>query len=69
MATKKIKKVKKVQVKESDLVSLMDKIVNEAVKAEKGKWLNEQKKVEAKKNALVESKISKLGKRLTKLGG
>lgn len=69
MATKATKKVKKVQVKESDLVNLMDKIVNEAVKAEKTKWLNEQKKAHAKKDALVESKLNQLNARLAKLEG
>ena len=66
---KKARKVKKVQVKESDLVNLMDKIVNEAVKVEKTKWLNEQKEAENKKNSLLESKLDALTQRLEKLEG
>ena len=38
----KAKKIKKVQVKESDLVTLMDNIVKEAVKDAKAKFLAEQ---------------------------
>lgn len=60
----KAKKIKKVQVKESDLVNLMDNIVKEAVNAEKRKFIAEQAMKTKKANDLLESRIAKLEAKL-----
>lgn len=49
--------MKKVTIKESDLVSLISKIVNESVGSKKKQWMAEQKK---KNEAIIENKISEL---------
>lgn len=50
---------KTVKVPESELVTLMDKIVTEAVKKEKTKWIAEQdSKLEEKVNAILEAKLA-----------
>jgi DNA-binding protein YbaB len=54
------KKIKKVQVKESDLVALMDNIVTEAVKDAKAKFIAEQAETTKKANDLLESRIANL---------
>jgi hypothetical protein len=51
---------KTVKISESDLVDLIDNIVNEAVAEKKQQWLSEQAKKEAGKTSLLESKIAKL---------
>ena len=50
---------KTVKISESDLVDLIDNIVNEAV-AEKKQQLSEQAKKETSNISLLESKIAKL---------
>jgi len=50
---------KTVKVPESELVTLMDKIVTEAVKKEKTNWIAEQdSKLEEKVNAILEAKLA-----------
>jgi|TARA_R110000868_G_scaffold197591_1_gene443789 hypothetical protein len=51
---------KTVKIKESDLVDLIDNIVNEAVEVKKQEWINEQAKNNSNKTAVLESKISAL---------
>ena len=58
----KAKNIKTVKVKESDLVSLMDNIVKEAVAVEKKKIVAEATKRAKAKNELLESRIAKLEK-------
>ena len=58
----KAKKIKTVQVKESDLVTLMDNIVKEAVNAEKKKIVAEQTAKTKKTTDLLEGRITKLEK-------
>ena len=58
----KAKKIKTVKVNESDLVTLMDNIVKEAVQVEKKKIVAEQVARAKKKNDLLESRIAKLEK-------
>ena len=60
----KAKKIKKVQVKESDLVTLMDNIVKEAVKDAKAKFLAEQAIKTKGANDLLESRIARLEAKL-----
>lgn len=57
---------KTVKIQENDLVDLIDNIVKEAVIVEKQKWINEQSSNEAKKAALLESRIIALEKLITK---
>lgn len=57
---------KTVKIQENDLVDLIDNIVKEAVIVEKQKWINEQASNEAKKAALLESRIIALEKLITK---
>ncbi len=52
-----------IKIKESALVDLIDKILDEAVAAKKQEWLNEQ----ADKTSLLESKITKLEKQFKTL--
>lgn len=59
MSNKTIAK-KTVKIKESDLVDLIDNIVNEAVAVKKQEWINEQAKSEKNKTAVLESKIAAL---------
>jgi hypothetical protein len=58
--TKKI-----VRINESDLVNVLDKIVNEAVQIKKKEWIAEQAKTD--KTAILESKLAKLEARISKL--
>jgi hypothetical protein len=51
---------KTVKIKESELVDLIDNIVNEAVSIKKQEWINEQAKKQNNKTAVLESKIAKL---------
>ena len=51
---------KTVKIKESDLVDLIDNIVNEAVEVKKQEWLNEQAKKQSQKTAVLEGKIAAL---------
>ena len=51
---------KTVKINESDLVDLIDNIVNEAVAVKKQEWLNEQAKKTTNKTAVLESKVAKL---------
>lgn len=47
---------KTVKIKESELVNLIDNILNEAVALKKKEWISEQ----ASKTAILEGKIAKL---------
>ena len=49
--------MKKIRIKENELVELIDNIVSEAVVEKKKEWLAEQK---ASKGSILESKIAKL---------
>ena len=51
---------KTVKIKESDLVDLIDNIVNEAVAVKKQEWINEQAKNNSSKTAVLENKIAAL---------
>lgn len=51
---------KTVKIKESDLVDLIDNIVNEAVAIKKKEWLTEQAKKQNEKTAILENKIAAL---------
>lgn len=51
---------KTVKIKESDLVDLIDNIVNEAVAVKKQEWINEQATKESNKTAVLENKIAAL---------
>lgn len=55
---------KTVKIKESHLIDLIDKIVNEAVAVKKQEWISEQSK---KGNSILESKIAKLEAQFKKL--
>jgi methionyl-tRNA synthetase len=59
------KKIKTVRVKESDLVNLLENIVNDTVKSEKKKFIAEQAKKTEEKTELLESRIAKLEKMIT----
>jgi hypothetical protein len=54
---------KTVKLSESNLVDLIDNILNEAVEVKKQEWVNEQ----ADNRKLMESKISKLEKALQRI--
>jgi hypothetical protein len=58
---------KTVKIKESELVDLIDNIVNEAVAIKKQEWLNEQASNEKNKNSLLENKVAKLEAIVNKL--
>jgi hypothetical protein len=51
---------KTVKIKESDLVDLIDNIVNEAVAVKKQEWLNEQAKKQTNKTSFLEGKFAAL---------
>lgn len=51
---------KTVKIKESELVDLIDNIVNEAVAVKKQEWINEQAKKQSNKTSVLEGKIAKL---------
>jgi hypothetical protein len=53
-------KKKIVTIKESNLIDLIDSIVNEAVAVKKQEWITEQNKNKENKTAILESKIAKL---------
>ncbi len=55
---------KTVKIKESHLIDLIDKIVNEAVAVKKQEWISEQSK---KGNSILENKIAKLEAQFKKL--
>lgn len=58
---------KTVKIKESDLVDLIDNIVNEAVEVKKQEWINEQTKKQNNKTAVLESKIAALEAKFQRL--
>jgi hypothetical protein len=58
VAKKKV--TKRIGIKESELVDLIDNIVTEAVAVKKQEWINENKKTEAGKTAILEGKINSL---------
>lgn len=51
---------KTVRIKESELVDLIDNIVNEAVAVKKQEWISEQSKLQSDKTTVLERKIAKL---------
>jgi hypothetical protein len=51
---------KTVKITENELVDLIDNIVNEAVAVKKQEWINEQKKAQTNKTAIMEGKIAQL---------
>ena len=55
---------KTVQIKENELVNLIDKIISEAVDLKKKEWIAEQ---ESKKASLLENKILDLEKKFQSL--
>jgi hypothetical protein len=58
---------KTVKIKETHLVDLIDNIVNEAVAVKKQEWINEQAKKQSASNKLMEAKIAKLEKAVSRL--
>ncbi len=58
-------KRKTVRVTESELVDLIDKIVNETVNEKKKRWIVEQKKA---KKSLLETRLAKVEAKLKDLG-
>ncbi len=58
---------KTVKIKESDLVDLIDNIVNEAVAVKKQEWINEQTKKNNEKTAVLENKIAALEAKFQRL--
>ena len=57
-------KRKTVRVTESELVELIDKIVNEAVGEKKKWWISEQRKA---KKSLLETRLAKVESKLRRL--
>lgn len=57
---------KTVKISESDLVNLIDNIVNEAVTVKKKEWLAEQA-AKGNKSAILEQKIANLEAKFNKL--
>ncbi len=57
-------KRKTVRVTESELVELIDKIVNETVGEKKKRWIAEQKKA---KKSLLETRLAKVESKLRRL--
>lgn len=57
---------KKVILKESELVNLIDKIVSEAVSVKKSEWIAEQAEI-GNKTPLLESQISDLQNKVERL--
>ena len=55
-----------VNIKENDLVNLIDDILTEAIEVEKTKWIAEQAVKEAKNTALFESRLKALENALLK---
>jgi hypothetical protein len=51
---------KTVKIKESEVVDLIDNIVNEAVAVKKQDWINEQANKQFNKTSVLEGKIAKL---------
>lgn len=58
---------KTVKIKESNLVDLIDNIVNEAVALKKQEWINEQASKNDDKTSILESKLAKLEAKINKL--
>jgi len=57
--------VKKVQIKESELVKIIDKIVTETVKSRKKQWIqeskaNHDKNLSEQVNAIITERLSKV---------
>jgi hypothetical protein len=65
MANTPTKKV--VRLSENALVDLIDGILNETIAVKKQEWLNEQKKAETNKTAILEGKVANLEKKLNRL--
>ena len=65
MANTPTKKV--VRLSENALVDLIDNIVTETIAVKKQEWINENKKAEANKTAILENKVADLEKKLNKL--
>jgi len=59
-------KQKIVRIPENNLVDLIDNIVTEAVAQKKKEWLAEQATINSKKNSLLESRVEKLEKLLSR---
>lgn len=57
---------KTVKISESDLVDLIDNIVNEAVAIKKKEWISEQAK-KGDKTAILESKVNDLETKINEL--
>lgn len=57
-------KVKSVKIVESELVDLIDNIVNEVVAVKKKQWIAEQA---SKKGSVLENKIAKLEAKINRL--
>lgn len=51
---------KTVKIKESELVNLIDNILNEAIAVKKQEWISEEAKKESSKTTVLETKIAKL---------
>tara|TARA_R110000782_G_scaffold69322_1_gene139484 strand:+ start:241 stop:447 length:207 start_codon:yes stop_codon:yes gene_type:complete len=58
---------KTVKINETDLVDLIDNIVNEAVAVKKQEWINEQAKKATSKTTVLEGKVAKLEAIVNKL--
>ena len=58
---------KTVKIKESHLVDLLERILNEAVEVKKQEWINEQASANADKTALLEGKLAELSAKVNKL--
>jgi hypothetical protein len=56
--------VKKIQIKESKLVDLIEKLVSEVVETKKVEWLAEQK---VRRETVLESKIKRLEQQVNEL--
>lgn len=65
MAKTPTKKV--VRLSENALVDLIDNILNETISVKKQEWLNEQKKAEKNKTAILENKVADLEKKINSL--
>lgn len=68
MANKPSKPTKKVvRLSEDSLVDLIDNILNETISVKKQEWLNEQKKAQTNKTAILEGKVADLEKKINTL--
>jgi hypothetical protein len=64
MANKVTPTKKVVRLSENALVDLIDGILNETISVKKQEWLNEQKKAQTNKTAILESKVADLEKKI-----